>query len=215
MIRTGAEVAIDPTLSSGVVPVDAGAVLNEVPQVVAGVTAPVQLPYAFARKFGVALDGDQVALREGSDPRALIEVRRVLRRAFDVAVIEPAAFDRLLSDNYAMDGQATAAAAVGMGDELDLLAEGLPTADDLLDTSGDPLAIGKDIGKDSAKATLLQQEGTAGTQVRLNQHLDAAHATLESVFGRDCRMSSALDGVFQGQAALIVRTARTQGVSLS
>lgn len=87
--------------------------------------------------------------------------------------------------------------------------------DDLLDTSGDPLVIGKDIGKDGAKATLLQQEGAAGTQVRLNQHLDAAHATLESVFGRDCRMSSALDGVFQGQAALIVRTRRTQGVSLS
>ncbi|UHD47086.1 polyprenyl synthetase family protein [Aureimonas altamirensis] len=87
--------------------------------------------------------------------------------------------------------------------------------DDLLDTSGDPLVIGKDIGKDGAKATLLRQEGAAGAQVRLNQHLDAAHATLESVFGRDCRMSSALDGVFQGQAALIVRARRTEGVSLS
>ncbi|MBW6523526.1 Flp pilus assembly complex ATPase component TadA [Sphingomonas sp. RHCKR47] len=140
MIRTGAEVAIDPTLSGGIVPVDADAVLDEVPQIVPP-TAPVHLPYPFARKFGVALDGDQVALREGSDPRALIEVRRVLGRAFDVVVIEPAAFDRLLSDNYAMDGQATAAAAVGMGDELDLLAEGLPTADDLLDTADDAPAI--------------------------------------------------------------------------
>ena len=76
------------------------------------------IPYAFARRHGVVLqphDPDAlpaVALREGADPRALIEVRRVLGRAFDVAVVQPAAFDRLLSDNYAMDGQATAAAAV-------------------------------------------------------------------------------------------------------
>ena len=83
----------------------------------------VALPYAFARKFGVTLSGEAVALREGADPKALIEVRRVLGRPFDVVVLEPAAFDRLLGDNYAMDGQATALAAVGMGDELDLLAD--------------------------------------------------------------------------------------------
>ncbi len=103
--------------------------------------APVALPYAFARKFGVTLSGEGVALREGADPRALIEVRRVLGRPFDVTVLEPAAFDRLLGDNYAMDGQATALAAVGMGDELDLLADGIPTAEDLLDTADDAPAI--------------------------------------------------------------------------
>ncbi len=98
------------------------------------------LPYAFARRHGVVLDGGRVALRAGADPRALIEVRRVLGRPLDVATVEPAAFDRLLSDHYAMDGQATAAAAVGMG-ELDSLAEGLPTAEDLLDTADDAPAI--------------------------------------------------------------------------
>ncbi|QNE30730.1 type II secretion system protein GspE [Sphingomonas sp. NBWT7] len=101
----------------------------------------VALPYAFARKFGVTLNGEAVALREGADPRALIEVRRVLGRPFDITVLEPAAFDRLLGDNYAMDGQATALAAVGMGDELDLLADGIPTAEDLLDTADDAPAI--------------------------------------------------------------------------
>ncbi len=103
--------------------------------------ALVALPYAFARRFGVTLSGEAVALREGADPRALIEVRRVLGRPFDVTVLEPAAFDRLLGDNYAMDGQATALAAVGMGDELDLLADGIPTAEDLLDTADDAPAI--------------------------------------------------------------------------
>lgn len=107
----------------------------------AGAPPPAQLPYGFARRFGVVLDGARVALREGADPQALIEVRRVLDRPFDVALVPPAAFDRLLSDHYAMDGQATALAAVGMGDELDLLADGIPTAEDLLDTADDAPAI--------------------------------------------------------------------------
>jgi general secretion pathway protein E len=102
--------------------------------------ADLPLPYAFARRHGVVLDQGRVALRAGADPRALIEVRRVLGRPLDIVTVEVAAFDRLLSDNYAMDGQATAAAAVGMG-ELDSLAEGLPTAEDLLDTADDAPAI--------------------------------------------------------------------------
>ena len=105
------------------------------------------IPYLFARRFGVvvqhgAADGHlTVALRDGADPKALIEVRRHLARPFDVAVVDAAAFDRLLSDGYAMDGQANALAAVGVGDELDLLADGLPTAEDLLDTADDAPAI--------------------------------------------------------------------------
>jgi general secretion pathway protein E len=105
------------------------------------------IPYAFARRFGTVLrqpDGDgrpRVALREGADPRALIELRRHLGRPFQVETVPAVEFDRLLSDGYAMDGQATAMAAVGMGDELDSLAGDLPTAEDLLDTADDAPAI--------------------------------------------------------------------------
>ncbi|VVT02521.1 general secretory pathway component, cryptic [Sphingomonas sp. EC-HK361] len=99
------------------------------------------LPYIFARKFGVVLDGERVAMRDGADPKVLIEVRRFLERPFDVTFVEATAFDRLLSDAYAMDGQANALAAVGMGDELDSLAGDLPTAEDLLDTADDAPAI--------------------------------------------------------------------------
>ena len=65
----------------------------------------VAIPYHFARTFGTVLvdaaDGRiSVALREGADPRALLEVRRVLGRPFDVAIVEAAAFDQLLSDRY-------------------------------------------------------------------------------------------------------------------
>jgi general secretion pathway protein E len=107
----------------------------------------VAVPYAFARRHGVVVEHDEtegklgIALRAGADPRVLIELRRFLARPFAVQTVEPAAFDRLLSDRYAMDGQARAAAAVGMGDELDLLAGDLPTAEDLLDTADDAPAI--------------------------------------------------------------------------
>ena len=46
------------------------------------------LPYGFARKFGVVVQHGEdgrptVALREGSDPNVLIEVRRFLAQPFD------------------------------------------------------------------------------------------------------------------------------------
>lgn len=109
---------------------------------------PVNIPYGFAKRFGVALTGEQegrlrVALREGADPKALIEVRRYLARAFDIEFSAPEQFDRILSERYAMDGQAAADAAgtLGLGDDLAHLATGLPTAEDLLDSADDAPAI--------------------------------------------------------------------------
>jgi general secretion pathway protein E len=109
---------------------------------------PARIPYAFAKRFGVALVGEadgeaSVALRQGADPRALIEVRRFLARPLKVEPTPPERFDRILSENYAMDGQAAADAAgsLGFGDELSHLATDLPTADDLLDSADDAPAI--------------------------------------------------------------------------
>ncbi len=104
----------------------------------------VTIPYGFARKFGVVLQPGAngrfaVALREGADPRALLEVRRHLAQSFDVTFADEAAFDRLLSESYKMDGEA---AAIAMGsEEIDALASGIPSADDLLDTADDAPAI--------------------------------------------------------------------------
>ena len=102
------------------------------------------IPYAFARKFGVVLQPGangrlSVALREGTDPHVLIEVRRHLAQSFDVTFEAPQAFDRLLSDHYMTDGEA---AAIAMGsEEIDALASGIPSAEDLLDTADDAPAI--------------------------------------------------------------------------
>ena len=104
------------------------------------------LPYGFARKFGVVqLSGEplRIGLREGADPHILLEVRRHLRAPFAIEHVTEAAFDKLLSDIYAMSGDAAAIAAdtLGMERNLDLLAGGIPTADDLLDSSDEAPAI--------------------------------------------------------------------------
>lgn len=118
------------------------------PEAMALPDAIVGIPYAFARRFGVVLDSVEpghfaVAMREGSDPKVLLELRRHLARPFEISFTSAEEFDRLLSDRYAMDGQAAAAAAgsLGLGDELDMLAGNLPTAADLLDTADDAPAI--------------------------------------------------------------------------
>ena len=65
------------------------------------------LPYGFAREHGlVRIDDDRVALREGADPRRLLEARRRLGHGFAVEVVDATTFDRHLSDHYAIDGQA-------------------------------------------------------------------------------------------------------------
>jgi len=79
-----------------------------------------RIPYGFARRHGLvptgATDGRlEVAIREGADPKALIELRRALARPFTLRKVDAPAFDRLLSDLYtsgteaAADAQAAAA----------------------------------------------------------------------------------------------------------
>ncbi len=92
------------------------------------------LPYAFARRFGVVVTGVdpagvRVSLRAGDDPRVLAEVRRLAARPIEVAIVPPPAFDRLLSDHYAMADYAGVE-----GDALAGLASDLPSAEDLLDS---------------------------------------------------------------------------------
>jgi general secretion pathway protein E len=110
---------------------------------------PVEIPYAFARRHGVVIAGGgetpdsmTIAFREGGDPRILVEVRRHVGREFDVRTVDKASFEKHLSERYAMDGAAAAmAGSIGVGDDLDLIASDIPTADDLLDSADDAPAI--------------------------------------------------------------------------
>ena len=98
------------------------------------------LPYGFAKRFGVVVTGQSdagmaIGLRRGEDPRVLSEVRRMVAAPLAIEVVDPAQFDRLLSENYALAG--FTAAAMGSGDELGLLVDSIPSAEDLLDTEDD------------------------------------------------------------------------------
>ena len=110
--------------------------------------ADPRLPYGFAKRSGLAVIGEAegkvaLAMREGADPGALVEARRFLARPLSVQSAVADEFDRILSERYALDGQAAADAAgsLGFGDELSHLATDLPTAEDLLDSADDAPAI--------------------------------------------------------------------------
>ena len=103
------------------------------------------LDYGFARRHGVlrlAGDGVRVALREGADPMALLEARRVLGQPIAVQALPRAEFDRRLSEIYAGDALQGGALASDAGDtSLDDLAGDLPASADLLDDQDDAPVI--------------------------------------------------------------------------
>ncbi|MGQ0557997.1 MAG: GspE/PulE family protein [Sphingosinicella sp.] len=116
------------------------------PAVAAAVPAP--LPYAFARRYGLAIDGEEggqlvVAMRDGAPAEGVIELRRFLGRPFRLLACSAAVFYALWSDRYAAGAGAAADAAgtLGLDEDLGHLAAALPASDDLLDTSDDAPAI--------------------------------------------------------------------------
>ena len=112
-------------------------------------TAPAEVhpfPYPFARDAGVLLgqattDRAAVVLRDGADPAVLLELRRHLGRPLEIERVDAVAFDRLLSERYAMDGSAAAVAGDMDAAALDDIAGGIPSAEDLLDSADDAPTI--------------------------------------------------------------------------
>jgi hypothetical protein len=83
----------------------------------AALDAP-RLAYGFAKQRGLVvlgLDGDaaRIGLRDGADPTALIEARRVIGRPLRVEPLGRAAFDKVLSEAYAGE-------RLSSGDDFDL-----------------------------------------------------------------------------------------------
>ena len=113
---------------------------------------PPRLPYAFAKRHGVVImgggagaQGEEVGigLREGADPRALVEVRRVLGRPITMRFVPAKEFEALLGDRYgsgSLDSDAVSGELAEVGD-LGALADDLPAAADLLETNDDAPVI--------------------------------------------------------------------------
>jgi general secretion pathway protein E len=96
------------------------------------------LSYGFAKRTGVLLlevgETAKVALREGADPSALVEARRVLGRPLSIETLPPQQFERRFSEVYAGEGLAVSSAdSVEMAGGLGSLLDDLPTTADLLD----------------------------------------------------------------------------------
>lgn len=108
-------------------------------------TAPL-LPYGFAREAGILVRGrdrlaDIVATIDAA-PHAFIEVRRVLGMPLKIETATRPAFERLLSEQYAM--RPVDAADIGderEGDDLSRLADGLAATEDLLAADDDAPVI--------------------------------------------------------------------------
>jgi general secretion pathway protein E len=111
------------------------------------ITAVLDIPYSFARSRGVVVVPREeedlvIALREGADPSVLLEVRRHLGRPFRLERADAPTFDQYLQTRYAIDQSAAGlAGAIESNDDLDALASGIPTAEDLLDSADDAPAI--------------------------------------------------------------------------
>jgi len=118
--------------------------LSQTPQQAAEPTPPRGLPYAFAKRHGVLVgEADGAALtvwhRPGLRIETLAELRRLLRRPLHLSAVEPAAFERLLTQHYDRGGEGAAAMMADMEGELDLarIAESLPEPEDLLEAEDD------------------------------------------------------------------------------
>ncbi|MEM8988527.1 MAG: type II secretion system ATPase GspE [Pseudomonadota bacterium] len=105
-------------------------------------TDPV-IQYAFAKERGVVLlEGGarpRIALREGASPAALIEARRAFGAPISVERLAPTAFDRRLSEVYAVEGIGSAELAgdLNEAESLSALAEDIPQTADLLEANDD------------------------------------------------------------------------------
>ncbi|AER56838.1 type II protein secretion system ATPase [Pseudoxanthomonas spadix BD-a59] len=103
--------------------------------------------YGFAREHGVvpmaAASDDtlgqhvRVGLREGADPRGLLEARRCLGAPLQVEVLQRVAFDRQLAETYADAGHGASVESLDLHANLDLLVEDIPATADLLESQDD------------------------------------------------------------------------------
>ncbi len=115
-------------------------------QKIASEHSSVTLPFAFARRFGVVLTGNETAsgsleavAKERLGLSVIAELRRVAQRSVKVRVVAEAEFDEALSNVYSRDANQARQMVEDMGDEMDLasLADALPTTEDLLDQQDD------------------------------------------------------------------------------
>jgi general secretion pathway protein E len=113
------------------------------PEPVAGTHLATRLPFGFAKRFGVLVEGTQENIqllhKEGLSAQAVMEVQRFLALPFRMQAVSPEEFNRRLGLAYQSDSSEAMEMVEGLGDEMDLasLADSVPETEDLLEQEGD------------------------------------------------------------------------------
>lgn len=115
----------------------------ELSQQVNSTSLNTRLPFGFAKRFGVLVEGTddkvQVLYKEGVSATVIMEVQRFLGAPFRMQAISDDEFERRLGLAYQSDSSDAMEMVEGLGDEMDLasLADSLPETEDLLEQEGD------------------------------------------------------------------------------
>ncbi|MFY9179562.1 MAG: type II secretion system ATPase GspE [Venatoribacter sp.] len=102
-----------------------------------------RLPFGFAKRFGVLIEGTQESIqlfhKEGVSAQVIMEVQRFLASSFRLQVVSDDEFNRRLGLAYQSDSSEAMEMVEGLGDEMDLasLADSVPETEDLLEQEGD------------------------------------------------------------------------------
>ncbi len=99
-----------------------------------------RLPFAFARRHGVALLSDGLLIHlPDADVGALLEARRFAAVPVTLQTLSPEAFEARLTEAYERDSSEARQMVADIGDDMDLasLANSVPETEDLLEQEGD------------------------------------------------------------------------------
>ncbi|BDA82861.1 (2E,6E)-farnesyl diphosphate synthase [Aureimonas sp. SA4125] len=115
-------------------------------------------------------------------------------------------------------GAVVAGADAGTRNQLRTFADELGQAfqllDDLLDDGTNPLLIGKDVGKDNGKSTMVSLVGRASVQRRIERHLGAADRGLTEIFGPRSRLHWLVETMLaQARPLSLMQDVTTHGLS--
>ncbi len=119
------------------------AIGDEDEAIVAAVNPRIRLPFGFAKRHGVLLqkqpEGWQLYVHAGTQPVALLEVRRLLAEPFAVKKLGATEFEALLEASYQRDSSEAQQLMEDIGNEVNLasLADEIPETEDLLENEDD------------------------------------------------------------------------------
>ncbi|MDO9323309.1 MAG: type II secretion system protein GspE, partial [Pseudomonas sp.] len=98
-----------------------------------------RLPFTFAKRHGVLLDGQCLQARVGANLNAVQEAQRYVGAVLPLSWLTVPAFEQALSDAYQHDSSAAMQMVEDLGSDMDLasLAEQIQETEDLLEQEDD------------------------------------------------------------------------------